>query len=105
MDAMTLTPPQAKQSAYTTPKRVQAWFLGRSRDRWKKKYASLKARCKRLGQRVADVCTSRARWRSEAEAARREAQELRNQNAALQAELGARADETGKKREWPSRLD
>jgi len=98
MDATTHTCPQEKQSAYTTSKQVQAWFLGRSRTRWKEKYAKLKVESKRLRQRVADVCESRANWRSDAEAARRELQQLRTQNAALQAQLDARSDGAQKKR-------
>jgi len=76
------TPP-----VYKTSKQVQAWFLGRSRDLWKTKYAALKVESKRLQQQVADVCRSRADWRGKAEAALREAQELRAQLAELQAQL------------------
>ncbi len=105
MDATTRTCQQANEPAYTTSKQVQAWFLGRSRDRWKKKYAELKVESKRLKQRVADVCKSRAGWRGEAVATRQEAQELRIRNAELQAQLDALADEAQKKSTRPSRLD
>jgi hypothetical protein len=98
MDATTQTCQQDEQPAYTTSKQVQAWFLRRSRDRWKKKHAQLKVESKRLGQRVSDVCSSRDGWRSQAEAAREEAQVLRTQNAALQAQLDAHADEAQKKK-------
>jgi len=64
------TDPPVKPSAYKTSKQVQAWFLSRSRDLWKKKYAELKVEFKRLQQQVADVCRSRADWRGKAEAAR-----------------------------------
>jgi len=97
MDATTGMDPQNNQPAYTTSKQIQAWFLGRSRDRWKQKYAKLKVESKRLHQRVADVCKSRVGWRNEAEAARREVQELRTQNDALQAQLDALADPVQKK--------
>jgi chromosome segregation ATPase len=97
MDATARTCQQAHEPAYTTSKQVQAWFLGRSRDRWKKKYAELKVESKRLKQRVADVSKSRAGWRDEAEAARQEANALRSRNAELQAELDALADEAQKK--------
>jgi predicted nucleic acid-binding Zn-ribbon protein len=97
MDTTTRTCPQGKEPSYTTSKQVQAWFLGRSRNRWKKKYAELKLESKRLKQRVADVCTSRTDWRSQAEAARQEAQELRTRNAELQAQLDALAKEAQKK--------
>lgn len=104
MDVSTPTCQQDQEPAYTTSKQVQAWFLRRSRDGWKKKYAQLKVESKRLNQRVADVCSSRAGWRSEAETARREAQELRARNAALQAQLDALADEAQKKSSRPPRL-
>ena len=45
---------------------------GRSRDLWKKKYAELKVKSKRLQQQVADASRSRADWRGKAEAACRE---------------------------------
>jgi hypothetical protein len=86
MDGTTPTE-QHDKPAYKTSKQVQAWFLGRSRDRWKNKYAELKVQSKRLRQQVADVCRSRADWRSKAEAALREAQELRTQLAELRARL------------------
>jgi chromosome segregation ATPase len=103
MDATTGTGQQDKQSAYTTSKQVQAWFLGRSRDLWKKKYAELKVESKRLQQHVADVCRSRAGWRGEAEAARREVQELRAQIGELQARLHVLSEEAQKKRARSSR--
>jgi uncharacterized protein YlxW (UPF0749 family) len=61
---------------YTTPQRVQVWFLGRSRDNWKRKYMELKARAKRLQNRVNDVNRSRESWR-------RQVEELEAENAAL----------------------
>ena len=103
MDVPTGTDPYDKPSAYKTSKQVQAWFLGRSRDLWKTKYAELKVESKRLQQRVADVCRSRASWRDEAEAARREADELRTKNAELQARLDVLSEEA-KKKSRPSRL-
>lgn len=78
---------QHDKPVYKTSKRVQAWFLGRSRDLWKKKYAELKVESKRLRQQVADACHSRADWRSKAEAAIREAQELRTQLGELRAQF------------------
>jgi predicted nucleic acid-binding Zn-ribbon protein len=97
MDATTRMCPPGKEPAYTTSKQVQAWFLRRSRDLWKKKYAELKVESKRLKQRVADVAKGRAGSRSEADAARQEAQELRARNAELQAQLDALAKEAQKK--------
>ena len=97
MDATTGAGRQDKQSAYTTSKQVQAWFLGRSRDLWKQKYAALKVDFKRLQQRVADVSRSREGWRADAEAARREVQELRVRSDELQARLDAIAEDAQKK--------
>jgi hypothetical protein len=66
---------------YTTPSRVQAWFLGRSRDKWKAKYKALRVRAKRLANRVNDVSKSREHWREQAEALREENAALREQAA------------------------
>jgi hypothetical protein len=97
MDAPTGTEQQDKLSGYKTSKQVQAWFLGRSRDLWKKKYAELKVESKRLRQQGLDVCRSRADWRGKAKAALREAQELRAQLAELQARLDVLPEEAQKK--------
>jgi hypothetical protein len=74
---------------YTTPHRVQAWFLGRSRDRWKRKYLDLKIETKRLRNRVHDVTKSRSHWRAAAEHWQQRVQELEAQNAALQQQVAA----------------
>ena len=74
---------------YTTSHRVQAWFLGRSRDRWKRKYQNLKTQAKRLQNRVHDVSKSRAQWREEAEMLQRQLQELEVHNAALLQQVAA----------------
>src|SRR5271168_3469019 len=97
MDVPTGTDPEDKPSAYKTSKQVQAWFLSRSRDLWKKKYAELKVEFKRLQQQVADVCRSRADWRGKAEAAGREVQELRAQIVELQTQLDVLSEEAQKK--------
>jgi hypothetical protein len=86
MDAST---EKAPTGDYTTPYRVQAWFLGRSRDGWKQKYTDLKAETRRLQRRVADVGESREKWRTEAEELRRRVQELEVQTAALQEQAAA----------------
>ena len=86
MDASTEKAPKAK---YTTSRRVQAWFLGRSRDLWKQKYMDLKAEAGRLQQRVDDVTKSREKWRDEAEESRRRVQELEVQTAALREQTAA----------------
>lgn len=80
---------KAVAAAYTTSHRVQAWFLGRSRDLWKQKYMDLKAAAGRLERRVADVGKSREKWRDEAEELRRRVQELEAQTAALQEQSAA----------------
>lgn len=68
---------------YKALPRVQAWFLGRSRDRWKGKYKRLKADAKRLQNRVNDVTKSREGWRQRAERLEAENAALREQQAAL----------------------
>jgi hypothetical protein len=65
---------------YTTPPRVQAWFLGRSRDNWKRKYKELKHLAKRLQNRVNDVTRSREHWCERVK-------ELETQNAALREQV------------------
>jgi len=74
MDAISQDGPKRE---YTTPRWVQVWFLGRSRDNWKRKYMRLKAQAKRLQNQVNDVSRSRESWR-------KQVQELEARNAALQ---------------------
>lgn len=66
---------------YVTPRWVQAWFLGRSRDNWKQKYAALKAESKRLKNRVNDVTKSREGWRRRVKELEAELATLREQVA------------------------
>jgi len=73
-----------ERSKYTTPSWVQAWFLRKSRDNWKKKYMDVKADNKRFQNRANDVGKSREHWRDETERLRRRVQELEAENAALQ---------------------
>jgi chromosome segregation ATPase len=87
MDGSAQDDRQAKH--YTTPHRVQAWFLSRSRDRWKRKYKHLKIEAKRLQNRVNDVSKSRAKWRKQAEHLHQRVQELKTQNAALHQQVAA----------------
>lgn len=77
------------QPEYTTPARVQAWFLKRSRDNWKRKYMQGKAGEKRLQNRVNDVTKSRGQWRDECKDAKQRVQELEAENAALREQLAA----------------
>ena len=103
MDAAVNSSEPASKPAYTTSKQVQAWFLRRSRDRWKTKYAALKAEVKRSRQRVADRDRSRAQWRDRAERAAAELQRLQAENAQLRAAVEATA--AREKNDIPSRAD
>jgi hypothetical protein len=80
---------QDERIGYTTPARVQAWFLKKSRDLWKNKYMTEKADAKRLENRVRDIDKSRKRWREETEQLSQRVRELESQNAALQEQLAA----------------
>jgi chromosome segregation ATPase len=75
---------QDAKPKYKTPRWVQAWFLGRSRELWKQKYKELKTVAKRLQNRVNDTSKSRESWRMKAEALAQRVRELEMQNAALQ---------------------
>ena len=74
---------------YATPPRVQAWFLGRSRALWKRKYQALKRVNKRLKNRVNDVTKSREKWHAMAQQESRRVRELEADIAALQQQLAA----------------
>ena len=91
MDAAVSPSDHDSKPAYTTSKQVQAWFLRRSRDRWKKKYADLKVELKRFRQRVADTDRSRSQWRGQAEDARQQLDALQAENAQLRAAMEATA--------------
>ncbi len=86
---MEVQDPQGGKPKYKTPRWVQAWFLGRSRDGWKRKYQELKDDAKRLQNRVNDVTKSRAKWREEAEQLNQRVQELEAANAALHERAAA----------------
>jgi chromosome segregation ATPase len=72
---------------YSTPARVQAWFLHRSRERWKRKYKQLKTEARRLQNRVSDVSKSRQQWREETKQLNQRVRELEATNAALQQQM------------------
>ncbi len=74
---------------YTTPARVQAWFLQRSRDNWRRKYTRVKGDAKRMQNRVNDVTKSREKWRDETEELTRRVCDLEAENAALHEQLAA----------------
>jgi chromosome segregation ATPase len=96
MDAATHSPEQDGKPAYTTSKQVQAWFLRRSRDLWKTKYADLKLEFKTLRQRVADIDRSRAQGRRKAEDAGQHIEALQAENDRLRAATAAAAEGGGK---------
>ena len=78
-----------REVEFTTPARVQAWFLHRSRELWKKKYKVLKADAKRSQNRVNDVTKSRGQWRQQSKQKAERIRELEAENAALQEQLAA----------------
>lgn len=80
---------EGRKPDYTTPPRVQAWFLHRSRENWKAKYMTLKTDAKRLQNRVNDVTKSREHWRSQTQHLTQRVQELEAENAALHEQLAA----------------
>src|SRR5687768_14180340 len=73
---------------YVTPRWVQAWFLQRSRDNWKKKYQRLKAEAKRLQNRVNDVTKSRESWRQQV-------RDLEAENATLREQVALKKSGRG----------
>jgi chromosome segregation ATPase len=96
MDAAAYSSEPDGRPAYTTSKQVQAWFLRRSRDLWKTKYADLKIELKRVRQRVTDMDRSRAQWRRKAEEAGQQLESLQAENARLHAAAEAATDGGGK---------
>lgn len=86
---MSASSPDDKKVEYTTPRWVQVWFLRRSRDNWKKKYAKLKSDSKLLKNRVSDVTKSREKWHEECEEQKQRIHQLEAENAALQEQLAA----------------
>jgi predicted RNase H-like nuclease (RuvC/YqgF family) len=86
---MDATDQKSRKVPYTTSARIQAWFLLRSRENWKKKYMDLKTDQKRLQNRVNDVSKSREHWREENKELSRRVQELEAENTALHEQLAA----------------
>jgi DNA-binding transcriptional regulator GbsR (MarR family) len=85
MDAMSQ---DGNKKQYTTPQRVQVWFLGRSRDNWKRKYKLLKSHAKRLQNRANDAMRARDSWRQQVE-------QLKAENAALAEQAALKKDGPG----------
>jgi hypothetical protein len=77
----------ANKKSYLSPHHAQVWFLRRSRDGWKNKYAILKKGEKRLENRVRDVTKSRDRWASQSAMNAARLKEVEIENEALKAEL------------------
>ncbi len=102
MDGSTGTEPTDDKTPYKTSKQVQAWFLKRSRDRWKQKARQNNAELKRLRQRVADLEASRTHWRQQAETAQHQSQILQSASAELQARLDQQAEDASQKKGTPS---
>jgi septal ring factor EnvC (AmiA/AmiB activator) len=96
MDVPTNSSDQDIKPPYSTSKQVQAWFLRRSRDLWKDKYAELRLELKRLRQRVADIDRSRAQWRRRAEDAGQELEALQAEIARLRTAPDSATDAGGK---------
>jgi chromosome segregation ATPase len=96
METVAHSSQQEGKPAYTTSKQVQAWFLRRSRDLWKTKYADLKLELKRDRQRLADIDRSRAQWRRKAEDAGQQIEALQAENARLRDATAAATDGGGK---------
>jgi SMC interacting uncharacterized protein involved in chromosome segregation len=86
---MSATGQEDKKVEYTTPRWVQAWFLQRSRDNWKRKYMRLKTDAKRLQNRVNDATKSREKWRNDTKQLEQRVHELEAENTALQEQLAA----------------
>jgi SMC interacting uncharacterized protein involved in chromosome segregation len=86
---MNATSQDDPKTEYTTSHRIQAWFLGKSRDNWKKKYMELRSDAKRMQNRVNDVTKSREKWRDETEQLTQRVQELEAENATLQEQMAA----------------
>jgi septal ring factor EnvC (AmiA/AmiB activator) len=102
MDTTNDTLEQNGSPLYKTSKQVQAWFLRRSRDTWKKKYADLKVEARRFKQHVADADRSRAKWREDAEKAIHQLAELQAETTRLRTELDAANEALKKKGGLPS---
>ena len=99
MDATTRTRQQDNEPVYTTSKQVQAWFLGRSRDLWKKKYAELKVELQATHNSTSRTSAVVERTgEAKRKTARERQQELRAQNAELQARLDVLSEEAAKKK-------
>lgn len=72
---------------WKSPIRKLARFFGRSRDRWKAKYATLKKSYKLLGNQVRAVEKSREKWKQDAKLAQRQLDQLQRELEELKNSL------------------
>lgn len=75
------------RSSYRSPHRVLADWFRKSRNRWRQKYADLKAEIKRFKNRVYDLEKSRDRWKEHASVHRQHLDALQAEVERLKAQL------------------
>ncbi len=80
MDATHSPLPAPPLASYSSRPGALIWSFRKSRDAWKSKHQELKAAVKGYQVRIADLAKSRAKWR-------REAEQAREQLAAVEAEM------------------
>src|SRR5271166_3082758 len=89
MDATAEANATATREDYKSRPGALIWFFQKSRDRWKSKHQSLKAKVKGFKNQVAAVTKSREQWRAKAERAGEQVTTLETENAALRAQIAA----------------
>jgi hypothetical protein len=72
-----------EENAYRSPLSKLVQFFHKSRDGWKQKCQAAKARAKRLYNHIVKLKASRNRWKEIARQSRREAEQLRQELAAV----------------------
>jgi hypothetical protein len=93
MDATAETIPPSTHPDYKSRPGALIWFFRKSRDGWKRKYRDLKAAEKGYKNRIADLTTSRERWRTEAQRAGERLAAAEAELAALRGRVAAAAGE------------
>jgi DNA repair exonuclease SbcCD ATPase subunit len=84
---MDVSSPPDQAVHYSSPKRVQIWFLSKSRACWKAKCMQRKQENKRLKNQVAAVSHSRQEWREQAERHKQRLEQLEAENAQLKDQM------------------
>lgn len=79
--------PSQPEPKYSSPARVLATVFKKSRDLWKAKHQEIKQRLKAAETKIRDLSRSRQKWRSQAEDARIQVQNLTQQNHDLANQL------------------